>query len=529
MISEYFTELLDFQPVWAGALGEEKYARRVTDLSEGRIRGHVEKLRKIQAALASAKPPATWGDARLEFELFRSDLSLRLKEWGEWKKYRQDPSMYVGELIYGLWYVFLRIASKSGKVEAALARLSGARAVLEAARENLKNPPKHRTRLAIDECQGYLGFLREAKGELLRLAPKRRREIIGACAEAESVGKELLQFFRGPLLRRSDGEYAVGRANFEFLLRTYHHYEMTASELRKLGERQFSAVQEQLVEQARSIDPKKPWHRLVEEAKGCHPSAKKLLETYRGETRRLRRFVAKEKIASLPRGERLKVIETPAFTRSTIPFAAYVDPPMFRGKNHGTFFVTPVTTRDPKQREELLGEHNLGAMRVTSLHEGYPGHHLQFAVQRHAPGTMMRIYNCSSFFEGWALYCEEMMFEAGYYDPWGRLIQLKDKLWRACRIIVDVGLHTGGMSDTEAVKFMARELKMSPLSARADVNWYTMRPTVPQSYFTGMLRLRELREKYRQKAGGGFSLQKFHDAVLRCGAIPIPLLEKTLL
>ena len=121
------------------------------------------------------------------------------------------------------------------------------------------------------------------------------------------------------------------------------------------------------------------------------------------------------------------------------------------------------------------------------------------------------------------------MFEAGYYDDWGRLIQLKDKLWRACRVIVDTSLHTRRMSDRQAVSFMARELKMSPVSARADVNWYTMRPTVPQSYLTGMLRIRALREKYRRKLGHKFSLKKFHDALLRHGAIPIPLVEKALL
>ncbi|MCC6273529.1 MAG: DUF885 family protein, partial [Deltaproteobacteria bacterium] len=95
-------------------------------------------------------------------------------------------------------------------------------------------------------------------------------------------------------------------------------------------------------------------------------------------------------------------------------------------------------------------------------------------------------------------------------------------------VIVDVNLHTRAMSDAEAVRFMARELKMSPVSARADVNWYTMRPTVPQSYLTGMLRLKVLREKLKKRWGAKFSLRKFHDAVLRCGAIPIPLLEKSL-
>lgn len=529
LVKAYQQELFDFQPVWAASLGEERYNQKTADLSGRRIQAHVSALRRLERELRNCPSGPGWNDERLEKELLKSDLSLRLKEWAERRKYRHDPSLYVGELIYGLWYVFLRVPSRSGKVEAALARLCGARTIVAAAREHLERPPKLWTRLAMEECEGYLGFLREVRGELLRLAPKRRKEILASVKEAELAGRELLAFFRGPLLKRSDGDYAVGKADFEFLLKNYHRESISAAELKRLGERQFAEVKAQLVEQARAIDPKKPWHRLVEEAKRQHPARKELLSVYRRETRWLRRFVGKHGLVTLPRGESLQVIETPAFTRSTIPFAAYVDPPMFRGKNRGTFFVTPVTVRDSKRAESLLQEHNFSALRVTSLHEGYPGHHLQFAVQRHAPGRMMRTYNCSSFYEGWALYCEEMMYEAGCYDAWGRLIQLKDKLWRACRVIVDVNLHTREMTDAEAVRFMAKELKMSPVSARADVNWYTMRPTVPQSYLTGMLRLRQLREKMRRKWGDAFSLRRYHDAILRCGAIPIPLLEKALL
>ncbi len=528
LVQDYLEELFDFQPVWALASGRLKAAAKTVDLSKNRIRRHLEVLKGIAQKLRRVSPPKRGSEARLEWELLRSDLKLREREWKRSRKYRRDPSMYVGELTYGLWYLLLRVESPKLKVEAALARMNEAGRLLQAAQQNLKRPPRLWTKLAIEETEGLLAFLVDVRKELLRLAPKRAAEIRAAYARAKVTAEGFRDFYRGPLLKRSTGRFAVGRKEYDFLLKNYHHYSIDSKRLHKIGEEQFKLARQALVDQAKVMDRSKSWPALVEEAKRRHPTAERLLAVYRRETKALRAFVGRRKIASLPRGERLKVIETPAFTRNTIPFAAYVDPPMFGGKNHGTFFVTPVTAKG-KKREELLGEHNYGALRVTALHEGYPGHHLQFAVQRQAPGTMMKIYNCSSFFEGWALYCEELMHEAGYYDEWGRLLQLKDKLWRACRILVDVGLQTGTMSDVQAVRFMAKELKMSPASARADVNWYTMRPTVPQSYLTGMLRLRELREKCRRKWGSRFSFQRFHDAVLRYGAIPIPLLEKVLL
>ncbi|KAB2840741.1 hypothetical protein F9K50_05240, partial [bacterium] len=160
LVRAYLRELMDFQPVWAGALGEERYALRSADLSEARIGGHLTALRGIEAEGRRIRTGDKWDDRRLELELLKSDLALRLKEWGDWRKYRRDPSLYVGELIYGLWYIFLRIPSKGGKVEAALARLRGARAVVAAAMENLGRPPKLWTRIALEECEGYLGFLR---------------------------------------------------------------------------------------------------------------------------------------------------------------------------------------------------------------------------------------------------------------------------------------------------------------------------------------------------------------------------------
>jgi len=528
LIQEYLEELFDFQPAWALASGRLEAAAKTADLSEERIRRHSGALKRISQALGRAAPTQAWNEARLEWELLRSDLKLREREWSRSRKYRIEPSMYVGELTYGLWYLLLRVESPKLKVEAALARMNDSGQLLEAARRNLKRPPRLWTKLAIEENEGLLGFLVDVRQELLRLAPRRAAEIRSAYAKAKATAEGFRSFFRGELLKRSTGSFAVGRREYDFLLKTYHHYSIDSKKLHRLGLEQFELARQALVDQARKMDPRKSWPALVEEAKRRHPAADRLLEVYRKETRDLRNFVRRKKIASLPKGERLRVIETPQFTRNTIPFAAYVDPPMFGGKNHGTFFVTPVTAKG-KKREELLGEHSYGALRVTALHEGYPGHHLQFAVQRQAPGTMMKIYNCSSFFEGWALYCEELMHEAGYYDEWGRLLQLKDKLWRACRILVDVGLQTGSLSDAQAVRFMAKELKMSPASARADVNWYTMRPTVPQSYLTGMLRLRSLREKCRKRWGKRFSFQRFHDAVLRYGAIPIPLLEKVLL
>lgn len=528
LANEYLRESADFHPVAALNWGLSGNEGEFADRSPARIRRFLAELRRLETDLKALKPASRRPADALEAALLASEILLRKKEWGQWKKFEIDPTQYVGELVYGLWYLHLRVESAAVRVAATLKRLRESAVVLEFARKNLTEPPRLWTELAIQEAKGYLLFLDEIRKELHRLAPRRSSEIETAVAFAKKVGNEFLKFLSGSLLKRSKGDFAAGPEEFHFRLKHYHHYGMSARQLKKIGEEEFARTREELKACARELDPRQTWDRLVGTAKAKHPSAAGLLKAYRSETARLRAFVRDRRLVSLPRGEKLEVIPTPVFTRHTIPFAAYVDPPMFGKKNHGTFFVTPVDGAKGKLREELLQEHNTEALRVTALHEGYPGHHLQFAVQKSAPGVVMKIFNCSSFYEGWALYCEQMMGELGHYGPWGRLIQLKDKLWRACRILVDVGLHTEGMSDAQAVKFMSRELKMSAASARADVNWYSMSPTIPQSYYTGMLLLKKLRERCREAWGPRFTLQRFHDAVLQYGAIPIPLLEKTL-
>jgi uncharacterized protein (DUF885 family) len=137
------------------------------------------------------------------------------------------------------------------------------------------------------------------------------------------------------------------------------------------------------------------------------------------------------------------------------------------------------------------------------------------------------LFTAPTMAEGWALYCEEMMHEQGFFaDERVRLLQLRDQLWRACRVIVDVGLHTGKMSFNDAVSFLVRKAKLERGIAAAEVRRYCENPTQPMSYVVGKLLIHELREDYRADRGEAFSLRQFHDDLLSHGTIPIALVRE---
>ena len=156
----------------------------------------------------------------------------------------------------------------------------------------------------------------------------------------------------------------------------------------------------------------------------------------------------------------------------------------------GIYIVTPSVDGDP----DAMREHNLASISNTSIHEAYPGHHLQLDVARRHPSLTRLLADAPEFVEGWGMYCELMMREHGFdADPHFRVMLHTDAIWRACRIILDVRLHRGEIGIDEAIDFMVQHTGFERANAAAEVTWYTYRPTYPMSYLLGRTLLLQLR------------------------------------
>ena len=182
-----------------------------------------------------------------------------------------------------------------------------------------------------------------------------------------------------------------------------------------------------------------------------------------------------------------------------------------------------------EQLQQLRGHLRQKAI-LTTLHEGYPGHHLQFTHANRIPSKIRRLFGDNAFVEGWALYCEEMMCDLGYSDdPRVRLCQLRDALWRAVRVIVDTGLHCRGMQPAEAIAQLVDVAGLEPVNAETEVRRYTLTPTQPMTYTVGKLELQRLRADVEKQRGAAFNLREFHNQLLSYGSIPVPLIRRQML
>jgi uncharacterized protein (DUF885 family) len=274
---------------------------------------------------------------------------------------------------------------------------------------------------------------------------------------------------------------------------------------------------------AATIDPNATWPDLVERARAEHvasPDAVRL--AYVNAMERARQFVIYHELVSLPEVESLEIIDTPEFLRPLIPYGAYMPAAPFEREQKGFFIVTPIDdSAPPEVAQKQLQGHNRYHMDIVALHEAYPGHHLQLLHANSHPSRLRRFFVNNTFCEGWALYCEQLMREMGFNEgALGHLMQLRDQLWRACRVVVDAGLHAGGMTVEEAVRLLVTDACLEEPNAVAEVKRYTMSPTQPMSYLIGKREIMSLRDDYRARMADRFTLRGFHDALLSHGTIP---------
>lgn len=522
---EYLDLVVELFPERATALGLHA---RDGELEDRTIAGEDRAIEREEAMLESLRKRFDGGH-RLKSPTARTDLALLVSELETdvrvkrvVRPLQRDPSVYIDPL-QSIFHLGARdFAPAPERARHALSRIEKLPKVLADGRENLLNPPKIWTEIAIEKSASAKTFLESQRAFLLAALPDERARIDAALAAANAAFADYKKFLETVVLKRSNGRFAAGRELFEFLLAHETFVDKSPDDLRALGEKVFAETEAQMKAVAKRIDPSATdWPPVAARIKSKHPKADELLAAYEKEVARARAFLVKNDVVEFPPGDDLDVVETPAFERNVIT-AAYDRPPPFDAKtSKGFFFVTPVDTSAPKSRqEEMLRENDWADIVNTSVHEAYPGHHLQLSLARRHPSLVRRAIDRAIFAEGWALYSEELMNELGYYDDEQRLIQLEWTLVRAARVIIDVGLHVHDMSVADAVKLLTDRVHLEKPLAVSEVKRYTSTPTQPLSYLVGRQMILDLRERARARDGAGFSLKRFHAELLSHGTIP---------
>ncbi|MGQ9478283.1 MAG: DUF885 domain-containing protein, partial [Candidatus Bipolaricaulia bacterium] len=530
----FIDRLLEEAPVAATELGDHRFDDRLGDYSKAALERQEREVREALGEFERFDPTSFELDAKIDHRLMIQIAKAILRDFEKFKGYLRNPRLYSDECLGGIFLLLIReFAPLEERLEKALGRLKAVPRVLAQGKENLlpREVPPVWNEIALEAAQQGLGLFTMLIPALAQQAPKLAGELNGASQRAAQALEDYARFLQEEVAPKAKGDFAVGKGLFEELLRENHMLDYTAEALLETGWRLFEETKEEMEGLARKITPGKSAKEILEEAKADHPKAEELLDVYREEVAKVRKFVLEHEIASIPEGESLKIEPTPPFLRGIIPYAAYMMPGPLEKLQQGIFLVTPVDPASPpEEQEEKLKGHNWAKLPVTALHEAYPGHHLQL-VYANRVGSFPRklgAFLSTLFIEGWAFYCEELMEKLGYIDkPLQRLGRLNDQLWRAARIILDGSLHTGKMTVEEAIDFLVERAGLERTNAQAEVRRYTLSPTQPMSYLIGKLEILKIIDEYKKKHPQA-SLREIHDALLSCGSLPPRLMRQRL-
>jgi hypothetical protein len=507
-----------FDPAAASAAGLVSHDGRLGTFDDAAVRAHVAALRSVAGAVEELDVDD------LQEEIDRTALLGEIRSavfrLEHERPHERNPVFWVNHLFQALYAVLARSGEVAGaRAPAALERLRGVPAFLDDARGTLESPPS----VFVDSALAMLG----GGGELIiqmaaamgTEAPDLQQELNTAAGAALEALKRCGVALRDEIEPNPDPHaFAIGEEQFARRLHFEHAVVSGAPELWRYGLHLQEETTAQLASLAGELSAR-PWRELVDELRNDTPPADAILDTYRQELGRARTFVAERDLVAIPAAP-VDVVPTPSFLAALVPFAAYEPPPIYLGAPRGRFYVTPP---DPAVPQQARGHcrHGIAAMVV---HEAYPGHHLQLVTAQGLPSEVRRHLWTPIMVEGWALYCEQLAGEAGYYrTPEERLFQLVNLLWRAIRIVLDVGLHTRGMTPREAVDYMVEHLPIERPSAEAEVRRYCAWPTYQLCYAIGRRELLRLREAFREAAGDDYDPRTFHDTLLGYGGLPVSL------
>jgi uncharacterized protein (DUF885 family) len=523
-----------YDPVQGTQAGFHQYDAMLPSGSRADIEAQTAALHKFEQEVegfdARGLTPVAAADRELVLAQIRGQL-LALEVIRPWEK---NPDVYSSGVSNAVFVVMSRnFAPAAARLKSVIAREKLMPRLFQSARENLKNPPRIYTEIALEQMPGIVSFFQNdvpaafkdvSDSALMAEFQKTNQGVIDALSSYEA-------FLKTDLLPRSQGEFRIGAETYRKKLLYDEMVDIPLDRLLEIGRENLRRNQEEFTRVAAQVDKSRTAGQILNEAMLDHPAAGKLMQSFRDVLTGLREFIEKNRIVTIPSKVPPIVEETPPFERALTTASMDTPGPFEKIAKEAFFNVTlPEKTWDARQTEEYLQGFNRGTIISTAVHEVYPGHYTQFVWIARAPTKVRKLMGCGSNAEGWAHYTEQMMLDEGYGkgDLKLRLGQLQDALLRNARFIVGIQMHTGKMTVEEAVEYFVKEGYQVRPVAEKEAKRGTSDPTY-LVYTLGKLEIMKLREDYKKMKGDKYTLQGFHDAFLGQGYPPVKIVRRALL
>ena len=536
LAKEFIDAFTAFHPVDATNIGIHQFDDRLSHYSTEEVTTYVKTLQNILSKAEQIKPEPLPIDEQIDRELLIANLKMELFQFEKLNHWQQNPNFYVDECIQGIYLLLLRdFAPLSVRAKNIAKRFAEVPRVLDEASQNIKNPSRTHTIAAIEELKTGETFFDQTTKELSKKIPELKQELLAGVKPAikamrsyQGKLKKLLPFLKA--------DFAIGKDNFDYMLKTEHFLLFDSDSLLRIGEDALAKADFAINALRNRKQDYEMTHPKPEKPELIPPkdfSKPDILAYEASEIDSMKEWVSSHGIATVPDYlGKLVVVETPIFLRPILPGLAMRPAAIIDSVQTSYLYIPPIPDRlDAEAKNYYYNVIKYRQWKGGVVHEGYPGHHFQLSLANHQPSLIRKLQWNTTIIEGWALYCEQMVADQRLYpdDLFSDLRWLGGEKFRAARIILDVKLQTGKMTFDEAVNFLVDNFGPDTAYYQAEVRRYCLTPTQPMSYLVGKRQILELRDEYRKKMGNKYSLKDFHDKLLAEGSIPINLIQKKLL
>ena len=540
---EYLSDLTNFSPVAATQIGDHSADDKLDQVDAAARKKTVALYEQYSDALAAIDRDQLSRANQVDFELLEHQVESSLWSLNVLQEWAWNPLATIntaGSAIYGLVArdfapVETRLVNVAARLEQFPRFFRQARASLDPARV-----PRVHAETAIAQNQGILSIIDSMVLPNIGALDAAERERLEAAIEtARDAIARHQTWLEQELEPRANGDFRIGAELYDVKLAYALNSPMSRQELRARAESEYESVRQQMYEIAKEIyagdrpyttfpdSPDVSYKQAIiraalEKAYQHLPPPDGIVEVARQQLAEATDFVVEHNIVTMP-DEPVEIIIMPEFQRGVS--VAYLDPPGPLDKEQSAFYAVAPLPDDwtEEQVRSFLREYNLYSIQSLTLHEGVPGHYLQIALSNRYPSALRSVFWSGTFVEGWAVYAERVMVEAGYLDndPLMRLINLKWYLRGITNAIIDSAIHVDGMSEEQAMKLMIEGGFQEEREAAG--KWKRAQLTSAQlsTYFVGFQEHLEMRRAVEAAWGETFTLRRYHDTVLSFGSPPV--------
>jgi uncharacterized protein (DUF885 family) len=543
----FFDRVWQLHPDDAIGVGYYKYADRLVvpdaaararELSA--IEGWTRTLHGIDPARLSPLVRADWEVLDKAFERERYGLT-------EYRSWQWDPSVYNVADPFAL-LLTLRYAPLDERLRAFLARLSSVPAYYAAAKENVRNPTREHTRLAIEQNRGALDVFGDDLTRAIdeaKLGAAERGEFARRVAAARGAIEDYVAWLEALEAKLASGDarsFRIGRAAYDKRFELEIQSGDTAEALYARALEEKARLLERMALFAELLWPKyfpnvaAPSDRLtligrvIDRLSEQHVARDELYAEISREITMLERWITDHDLLTLDPTKPLIVRETPVYERG-VAIAGIESPGPYDPAAPTYYNVTPLDGLSAERAESYLREYNAWMLPILNIHEAVPGHYVQLVHANRSPSLIKSIYANGAMIEGWAVYAERMMLESGFGDDTAEswLIYSKWNLRSVCNVVLDYGVHVLGMSEEQALDLLMREAFQT--RQEATEKWRRVQLTSVQltSYFAGYSAILALREELKRDRPESFDLKGFHEQFLSYGSAPVKVIRDLML